>query len=495
MQRYPDMEKKMVDIKPIRPKYHLEVLSADELNNIQTATLQILGTVGVRFPSERALNIFAEHGAQVDQEAQIVRLPPDLVQGAMSHAPRVYKIDGRSQGSSLLLDGTNSYFGTDGCGVETVDFESRERRASTKEDVARMARVADALSSIAFYWPMVSAQDFGKTAALHELDASFNNTSKHVQTVTATSEPLARYAVKMAEIVAGNRERMRESPPMSALICTIAPLSQDKEAIEAAMTFAETGIPVGFMSMPTIGSTAPATSSGALVVGNAELVSAMVLMQLVAPGAPVFYSLCASVMDPQTAEYLVSIPEKYKCNTAGVQLAHDWGVPSLGGAFSMDCPKPGSWQLGRDSVYTSMLTPLAGADMVEGLGLLRAATLLSPEQIIYDDEIYHTHRILAEGIETTPDQLALDVITAVGPGGHFLGQKHTRRTIRDIWLPKLTHPDPTADSQPSSDTRERARATFENILTQHRPQPLPKDIQAELLNIMNSVEEDVFRKE
>ena len=126
--------------------------------------------------------------------------------------------------------------------------------------------------------------------------------------------------------------------------------------------------------------------------------------------------------------------------------------------------------------------------MVEGLGLLRAATLLLPEQIIYDDEIYHTHRILTAGIDTSIDKLALDVIETVGPGGHYLAQKHTRRTIRDIWLPKLTHPAPTMDGQPTSDIRDRARVTFERILKEHQPEPLPEDIQIELLNIIKLAE-------
>jgi trimethylamine--corrinoid protein Co-methyltransferase len=171
-----------------------------------------------------------------------------------------------------------------------------------------------------------------------------------------------------------------------------------------------------------------------------------------------------------------------------VQLAHDWGVPSLGGAFSVDCPEPASYQLGRDSVYTSLMSPLSGADMVEGLGLLRAATLLLPEQIIYDDEIYHTNRILVEGIDTSADQLALDVIAAVGPGGHFLAQKHTRRTIRHIWIPELTHPAPTMINQPSPDIRERARTTFSKILKEHQPQPLENGIQLELQTILRAAE-------
>ena len=122
--------------------------------------------------------------------------------------------------------------------------------------------------------------------------------------------------------------------------------------------------------------------------------------------------------------------------------------------------------------------------MVEGLGLLQPATVLLPEQIIFDDEIYHTHRVLLEGIDISPDKLALDVIETVGPGGHFLGQKHTRRTVRDIWLPDLTHPAPTVAHQP--DIRQRARAKFEKILKEYQPEPLPEDIQFELQNIMQA---------
>ena len=129
--------------------------------------------------------------------------------------------------------------------------------------------------------------------------------------------------------------------------------------------------------------------------------------------------------------------------------------------------------------------------MVEGLGLLRAATLLAPEQIILDDEIYHTHRKLAQGIDTSADQLALDVITAVGPGGHFLSQKHTRRTIRDIWLPELTYPAPTMTAQPSPDVRERAKTTFQRILKEHQPEPLSPANQTELQRIILAAAKDL----
>jgi trimethylamine--corrinoid protein Co-methyltransferase len=470
-------------------KVQAEVLSVEQLAEIKEATLHVLEKVGIHFPSERALDVFRDHGAGVDNESQIVRFPSDLVLESVSLAPRTYTLSGRAEGKDLILDGSTSYFGTDGCGTETIDFETGERRSSCKDDVAMMARVADYLSSTSFYWPMVSAQDYGLIASLHELDASFNNTVKHIQSATIIGEKLAHYSLLMAEAIAGDSAQMRARPPISSLVCTIAPLGQDKAGIEGAMRFAEAGVPVGFMAMPNIGSTAPATLASALTIGNAEVISAIVLMQLVAPGSPVYHSLLTSVMDPRSGDYLASMPGKYLCNAAAVQIAHDWDIPTLGGGYGVDCSEPASYQLGRDSVYTALLTTLTGADMVEGLGLLRASTLLLPEQIIYDDELYHTNRILREGIDTSVDQLAMDVIEAVGPGGHYLAQKHTRRTIRDIWLPVLTHPAPTMSHQPSPDLRQRARETFRTILREHQPEPLSDELRIELDRILKAAEQ------
>jgi trimethylamine--corrinoid protein Co-methyltransferase len=490
----------MINLQPIEARLRLDVLDAGQLAEVKAATLHILEHVGVQFPSQRALSVFAAHGAQVDWESQVVRMSPDLVLEAMRHAPRNYVLAGRSEGTDLYLDGKRSYFGTDGCGTRVIDRETSQERRSTKADVGMMARVADYLSSVAFYWPMVSAWDCGKLAPLHELDASFNNTSKHVQTETVMGEKPAQYAVYMGEALAGGKAEMRARPPFSVLICTIAPLGQDDEGIEAGMVYAEAGVPVGFMSMPNMGATAPAAAGGALAVGDAEVVSAMVLMQLVAPGAPVFHALLASLMDPRSADYLTGVPEKVLCNAAAVQLAHAWGVPALAGAFGMDGEEPNTWKLGRDSLYTALMVALAGADTVVGLGMLDASTLLLPEQIIFDDEIYHMNRVMLQGLDTSAQGLALDVIQAVGPRGHFLSQEHTRQSVRKLWIPQLTHPRPSLDGSPvpdirepqSNDIRQRARAQVDKILAEHKPEPLDEALQAELKAILDAAERELM---
>ena len=236
-------------LEPIVPSYHLRILGDEQLEQLKSATLQILERTGIHCPSGRALSIYAEHGAQVDLESQVVKLPPDVVLEAMSHAPRYYTMGARSAAHDLDLDGTAFYCATDGCGTKTIDFDTRKLRPSVKDDVAKMARVSDYLSSIGFYWPIVSAQDYPATAPLQELDASFNNTVKHVQSETVMDEPTARYAVEMANVIAGDEQTMRDRPPLSLLVCTIAPLGQDVGGMEAALVFAEAGLPVGFMSM------------------------------------------------------------------------------------------------------------------------------------------------------------------------------------------------------------------------------------------------------
>ncbi len=151
-------------LEPIRSPYRVQFLADDQLDQLQAATLRILEEVGVKFPSEMALEILADHGAKVDMASQVVRFPPDLVRRALSTAPRYFTMGARAPEYDLHLADGVTWFTTDGCGIETIDFDTRVQRPSRKSDVAEMARVADYLPSVGFYWPMVSAQDHGRTA-------------------------------------------------------------------------------------------------------------------------------------------------------------------------------------------------------------------------------------------------------------------------------------------------------------------------------------------
>jgi trimethylamine--corrinoid protein Co-methyltransferase len=475
-------------IQPIRSAFRFQFQTDEQLDRLQAATLEILETVGVRFPSDKALSIFAEYGANVDHDTQIVRIPSDLLRRAMATVPRYFNLGARNPTCDLELQEGVTYFTTDGCGVETIDFDTRERRASRKDDVARMARVCDYLSSIAFYWPMVSAQDYGRTAPLHELDASWNNTVKHVQSETLMGETLARYGVEMGTILVGDKDELRRRPPFSVLICTIAPLTQDKEGIESALVLAEAGIPVGFMAMPTMGTTAPATLAGAFAMGDAEVISATVLMQLAHPGAPVFHSLLQAWADPRSGAY-VGYPLDSRSRYASIEIAHHWGMPTLGGAFGTDSKAPGTWQAGVEVVLDPFLVGLAGSELVTGIGLDETYTLLYPEAIILDDDIYHRARYMLMDIEISEETLALDTVRAVGPGGHFLAQKHTRKHMRTAMVPAVTQQ--MAKEGGYRDPLEVAREKVTWILENYQPEPLEDTKQAELTKLLGAADREL----
>jgi trimethylamine--corrinoid protein Co-methyltransferase len=475
-------------LEPLRTAQRLRCLSDEQLDRLQDATLRILEEVGVRFPSETALAILGDHGARVDPTTQIVRFPRDLVLRALRNAPRYFRLGAREPSYDVQLEEGVTYFTTDGCGVETIDFDTRERRPSCKADVAKMARIADSLPSIGFYWPMVSAQDFGRTAPLHEMDASWNNTVKHVQSETVMGEAPCRYALEMATVIAGSREEIRRRPPFSLVVCTIAPLTQDKEGIEGALVLAEAGIPVGFLAMPTMGTTAPAAEAGALALADAEIISAIVLMQLAHPGAPVFHSEMHAWADPRSGTY-ISYPLDSRGRFAPVEMAHHWGLPSLGGAYGTDAEKPGTWQSAMEVALDAFWVALTGAEFVTGIGLTNTYTLLYPEAILLDDDSYQRARYALLGPEVNEETLAVDVTAAVGPGGHFLAQKHTRKHMREVMRPALTHfPDAQGHYR---DPSEVARERVASILASHHPEPLEAPKQAELQRILAAADKEI----
>jgi trimethylamine--corrinoid protein Co-methyltransferase len=479
------------ELQPIVPGYHARILSDDQLAQFQSATLEILQEVGVHCPSEKARSMYAAHGAHVDVERQIVKLPREVVLEAVSHAPRFYTMGARSRAHDLRLDGTAMYCATDGCGVETIDFETRQRRPSRKDDVARMARVADYLSSVGFYWPIVSAQDHPTTAPLHELEASFNNTVKHVQTETVMHERMACYAVEMARVIAGDEATLRQRPPLSSLVCTIAPLAQDRDGMEAALVLAGAGLPVGFMSMANAGSTAPATVAGTIAAADAEIVAALVLIQMAHPGAPVYYSLMPGIMHPRTGAYLGTTWEVDLCYPVGVELAHAWGVPALAAVFGPDAPSPG-WQSAAEVAASLLLDALCGAETGSGMGLLESCTLLYPEELVLASDLYHRVRIIAAGLDTRREAMALDVIKAVGPRGQYLSQRHTRDHLRKLRFSDLTAQPVKQDEEGSyRDPVQVAREKVSWILEYHHPEPLDETQQAELKRILLAAEREL----
>ncbi len=482
-------------ISPIRikPEMKIKTLSDADVEKIHAATLVVLQKTGVRFPSPKALKIFAEAGADVNFQTRIVKIQPDLLMQTLAKAPSKFVMGSRgSQDLDVIPDGTQLYCGTAGTGTATVDLKSRQRRPSTKEDIAMMALISDYLSSIGFYWPMVAARDCPDgTLALHELEASFTHTEKHIQIVSCVDQKTARYAVEMAAVIAGSKDRMRSRPPLSLIASPISPLDHDTGVLEAALVFAAAGLPVGFATMPAVGTTAPASIVGTMVQGNAEILSSTCLLQLACPGAPVFYPLFSAMMNPFSGGILVSPQIRSNFYAGTVQLGHYYNLPVMSGFGGSDLADPRAWQVGKDDALDAFFICAAGPDLLPGLGLLEAYTLLYPEKLLLDDEIYQSIKLMTEGMQVSAETLAVDEIMEVGPGGHFLDRDYTLKNIRKRWRPGISHQWST-EKQDFWNPQEAALEKTRWILENHKPSALGKKTAQELGKIMQAAEKELL---
>ncbi len=476
------------------PRLHLDILSPEDVRRIHTATLDVIESVGVRFPSPQALDIWEAHGATVDRQTMVVKAPGHLIEEALKRAPPAYTLAARDPAQDLPLDGNHVYVGTDGCGVEVLDPFTGERRRSTLQDVADIARVADYLDEVAFHWVAVSAQDRPpETRSLHEIAAIWQNSTKHVQTESIYSVREARAAVEMAATLAGGRAPLRERPPLSIMECTASPLGQDGGSLEAALVSAEAGLPVGFMTMASCASTGPATMAGTLVVGNAEVVSALALVQLAYPGAPVYYAAAQTAMDLRTGGYTGGGPEDFLFGAATNALADFYNVPLSMGSFATGAKEP-NWQAGLENSLSTFMASVVMSDMLLGVGLLHGSRIWSYEQMLLDCEIFDIVRKMVEGIVVDDETLALETIRAVGagPAGNYLAQTHTKRHARDLWLPRFLDRRPYSEWEARRDgARDWAREKAQQILKTHRPDPLDPALAAELGRIIAGVEKGI----
>lgn len=473
------------------PRLSLYILSPEDVQRIHTATLDVIETVGVRFPSRRALDIWEAHGATVDRDTMIVKVPGYVIEDALKQAPPVYTLAARDPAQDLPLDGNHVFVGTDGCGVQVIDIHTGERRRSVLQDVIDIVRVADYVEQIAFHWVAVSAQDCPpETRGLHELRAIWENSTKHAQTESIYSGREARAAVEMAAAIAGGREPLRERPVLSMVQCTTPPLGQDGGSVDAALIGAEAGLPVGFMTMAACLTTGPATLAGNLVVGNAEVISATALIQLAYPGAPVFYAAAQTASDLRTGAYTGGGPEDFLFGAATNVLSDFYDIPLSMGSFATGDKEPG-WQAGIENSLSTFMASVVMSDMLLGVGLLHGSRIWSFEQMLMDCEIFDLVYKMMQGIVVNDETLALDTIRAVGPGGNFLAQKHTRKHMRDVWLPQFMDRRPYEVWEEKRDgARDWAREKARHILATHQPGPLDPKLSQELGRIIAGVESE-----
>jgi trimethylamine--corrinoid protein Co-methyltransferase len=470
-------------------KPRIGFLSDSEIEAIHDASLQVLEKTGIKVMSKVALDILKKAGAKVDYGANHATIPGALVEEALKKVPKTITYGARNPKNDFVLDKRTTHFTTTGMPAFVLDGETGERRNSLTADLACFTRIADYLKNVHSVWPMVVTTDVpGPLQCLTEFVTVARNTAKHLEH-EALNVWDAQYQIEIATAIVGSKEQLRKKPIISAVQCVFSPLTYEKGLMEGAIEYARAGVPVVVMPMPLAGTTGPVTPVGTMALNNAEFLGDLVILELASPGAPVLYSPGVGVSNFKTG-YRSWAPEDGLMHLGLTQLAHHYGLPSEVGVMPGDS-KLLDAQAGYQKAISIIAALLMTPDIALGLGGLGGC--MSAETLIIDNEIidYALRYIL--GLEIDDEGLAVDIIDKVGPGGHFLGEKHTLQHFREGWVPEISDMD-TFEVWQKNGSKAIARVAKEKtkeILATHKVEPLPEDVEKEITHILKRSAEEL----
>ena len=462
---------------PVR--WRREVLKKDGEQRIRYAALEILEVTGIAVRSEKAQKLLGAVGCVVDKKSAVVKFPPSLVEEMAKKNDRSVTFYGRTRKNDARLDFEHVHVCSDGNGTEAMDFDTRERRSSRKEDVAKSAFVADALKGHGINWPNVTSQNVPQgTRHIHDLQATLENTEKHVTLATDTTVWEVQDVVELAAAAVGGKEELRKRPIISSIHTSSSPLQIEGEGLDAGLVAADAGLPICFYVMPGPGSTGPVTLAGSVAIGVAEALAGNTIFQLHRPGTAYVFSCGIANMDMRTATRAGGGPEHGLTSAAYSQMAHMFGFPALVGGFVSTSKWPD--QQAAYEKFASAVTPiLAGADMIAGIGLLEDCRTVWLEQLVIDSEMSQIIGRMAQGIEVNDETLAVDVVNKVGVGKDYLGQRHTMNHFKtEHFIPVITDRSSwdTWVAKGSKSLIQRAGEEVKRIFKEHTVEPVRSEV-------------------
>ena len=312
----------------MKPKFNLNTFDDNELYEIHQATLNVMEQTGIFVENEEALEIFHGAGAQVDRQNTVVKIPPHVVDDAIRSAPSKIILAGRHPENDNVLESGRVFFTNFSEGVEIIDPYTGARRKPIKKDLANAAKMVDYLSDIDVCEKAVGASDVPlEVVPLHNAEAMLVNTTKHC-CVGPGNGYLLNKLVKMAAVIASDRQELKARPILSFTTCPVSPLQLIEECCEIIIESARTGSVVNILSMAMAGGTSPVTLAGTLVTHNAEVLGGITLNQLVSKGAPVIYGSSTTAMDLRFGSASVGTPECAIISGAVARLARYYALPS-----------------------------------------------------------------------------------------------------------------------------------------------------------------------
>jgi trimethylamine--corrinoid protein Co-methyltransferase len=416
-----------IKIENVHP--YLRVLSDDQISEIHNATVIVMSEIGIVIKDEEGIRLLEEAGAAV--KGELVKIPEHLLKRALSTAPSRISVYNRQGKLSMNLERGKTYFGTGSDTIYTMDVYSKERRKTIAIDVQNIARLTDALPNLDFVMSMGNPDDVKpEDSFIYEFIEMIRGTTKPIVFTAITKDDMETI-YRVASEVAGGEENLREKPFIILYAEPISPRLFNPGSVQKLLFCAENGIPVAFPPSPNAGAGGPITVAGAMVLGNAECLTGLILTQLKNPGAPFIFGANIAALDMKTAVISYGAPEWILGSAGTVEMARFYNLPAWGTSGASDS-KLIDAQAGMEamlSVYNALITR---SQLIHDNGYIESGLTSSMEMIILVDEAISISRYIMNGITVDSDSLALDPIGRVKPGKGFLDDDHTLNNWRKV---------------------------------------------------------------
>jgi len=472
-----------------------QVLDEGQIQDIHGATLQVMEEVGIRVEHKPALEVFSGNWCDVNFDKRIVKIPEHVLKKALQTAPSRFTLYGRKPEFDVYVDTQNVYTIGGSSALYVVDLEGNHRPATLK-DLVNLTRLQDALDNLHIMHGIVNPQDIPQPGFCRRLFATvMKNTSRNYYSQAEDAEDV-RDQITMASLILGSKEEVKRKPIFTEVVCMISPLTHPDKMVEVLMESAKYGIPLYLEADSQPGGTSPVTLAGTLVEQNANILSGIILAQLINPGVPCIYSIASGIMDMATGNYSGGAPDTALLHAATAQIAHYYNLPFQGGT-GIDATVSDA-QAGYERALQVLACALAGVNFIHlSIGMMEQMLLASYEQCVIDNEILGAAFRIARGIEVSENTLALDVIREVMPGGNYLTHEHTLKNFRRVrWFPAITNREKWTnwESKGAKDMKQRAQEKARQILQEHHPQYLSPELCQELDKFAEQAQTRVLKK-
>ena len=406
----------------------LHILSESEKVIIHEAAISILNETGIRVRNKTIYDLLLDAGGIPDESDNLrIHIPEKMVRRFMALCPRQFTIKDRMGNENVIKSNGKSLYYTANA-TQYVRGTGKKAVEVGVNEFTDFVRVADKLenvngivgTSLKEYPP--NCRDFAgfRLAAQHSY--------KHLRPCIYTPSG-AEAIIEMSDVILEGKP-LKDNMFFTLGYSIVSPLTWTDTALDLFYRTRGYGIPVMINSEPLAGGTSPVTLAGCLALADAEVISGIVINQIIEPGRPCIYnSGFAHVFDMMTTLVLTGSPENALLQAAGTEMAQYHGLPSASWALS-DSSMLDS-QASFEKMLTSLVHTLSNISIVWGIGNIETSKTISPEIAVIDNEIIGNCIRFSERFTVDEEHLAVDLIKEVSFNGSFLESDHTLQHFQE----------------------------------------------------------------